>query len=184
MNAGNQMRSLILLIGLASITMIADQQSGSAQNQVAQQQVGWVNDVRGMRHFSGLRCPDIVGSLFRTKVLAADADRMAGCVYTGDHGFKAILRQHLSGTSQKAAEHFQSAYKSAGFSQISLSGAAESGISFKTRDWTANTLCETLWRFSGRKADYTLWMSYLLPSQEADVGPAVAAFTNILTSQN
>lgn len=155
-----------------------------AQTPDTQQQVGWVSDVLGMRHFNGLRCPDMVGSLFRTKVLAADADRMAGCVYSGRDGFRAILRQHLSGTGASSAADFLKAYKASGFTQVSLSGVAAGGISFKTRDWTPTTLCETLWRFSGRNADFTLWMAYALPTQEGDVGPAIDAFTEILNRQN
>ncbi|WP_417685935.1 hypothetical protein [Roseibium sp.] len=156
----------------------------NAQSNTVEQQVGWVSDVRGMRHFSGLRCPDIVGELFRTKVLAADADRLAGCVYSGREGLRAILRQHVPGTSSRAASDYLNSYRSSGFRRVQLSGAGAGGITFVTNDWTPNIQYETLWRFAGEKADFTVWMSYTLPQQETDIGPAFAAFTDILNRQN
>ena len=59
---------------------------------------GWVSDFEGLRHFSGMRCPDVVGGFLRSKVLGADSDRMAGCIYSGEDGMTAVLRQHLLGT--------------------------------------------------------------------------------------
>lgn len=144
----------------------------------------WSPDVYGVRHFSGLRCPDAVGFLFRTKLLGADADRMAGCVYSGDAGMRLVLRSHLTGSGVKAAETFLSAFREAGFREVSLTGPAARGISFQTRDWGPGILCETLWYFSGKKADYSLWMSYSLPTQEADIGPALQAFEELLARQN
>lgn len=149
-----------------------------------EEQVGWTSDVEGLRHFSGMKCSDIIGSFFRSKVLAADADRMAGCIYTGKNGMTAVLRQHLSGTGAIEAQKFMDNFKASGFKQIALTGIAQSGTSFQTRSWSENTLCETLWHFSGKKADYTLWMSYTLPNQEGEIGPGVAAFTEALTRQN
>lgn len=148
------------------------------------EQVGWTSDVEGLRHFSGMKCPDIIGGFFRSKVLAADADRMAGCVYTGKDGMTAVLRQHFSGTGVIEAQKFIDSFKASGFRQIALTGVAQSGTSFQTRSWSENTLCETLWHFSGKKADYTLWMSYTLPNQEGEIGSGVAAFTEALTRQN
>lgn len=148
------------------------------------EQVGWVSDIAGLRHFSGMRCPDIVGGFIRSKVLTADADRMAGCIYSGDNGMTAVLRQHLNGTGQAEARKFVDAYKSSGFTPVNLSGAAHSGVSFITRGWTQATQCETLWHFSGKKADFTLWLAYTLPAQETEIGPAVAAFTETLNRQN
>ncbi|WP_417670865.1 hypothetical protein [Roseibium sp.] len=164
--------------------MLLGTSTASAQSNMAQQQAGWVSDVRGMRHFNGLRCPDLVGSLFRTKVLAADADRMAGCVYSGRDGLRAIMRQHLSGTGGRSANDFLTQYTAAGFRQASLSGAAANGVTFITSDWTPTTHCETLWHFTGENADYTVWMAYSLPTQEAEIGPALDAFTDILNRQN
>lgn len=148
------------------------------------EQVGWVSDIAGLRHFSGMRCPDIVGGFIRSKVLTADADRMAGCIYAGDNGMTAVLRQHLNGTGQAEARKFVDAYKSSGFAPVNLSGAAATGVSFITRGWTQATQCETLWHFSGKKADFTLWLAYTLPAQETEIGPAVAAFTETLNRQN
>lgn len=144
----------------------------------------WTPDVYGVRHFSGLRCPDVVGFVFRTKLLSADADRMAGCVYAGDAGMQLVLRSHLGGTGAKAAEAFLRDYKAAGFREVSLTGPASRGISFQTRDWAPGILCETLWYFNGKKADYSLWMSYSLPSQEGDIAPVLKAFEDLLARQN
>lgn len=156
--------------------------SGTAQAQ--EDEGGWVSDFEGLRHFSGLRCPDVVGDLLRSKVLGADSDRMAGCIYSGEGGMTAVLRQHLLGSGTAEARKYMKNYKAAGFREIALTGVAESGISFVTRDWTPATQCETLWHFSGKKADYTLWLTYILPGQETVVGPAVAAFTETLNRQN
>ncbi|GGB37249.1 hypothetical protein GCM10011316_06700 [Roseibium aquae] len=149
-----------------------------------EEQEGWVGDVFGMRHFSGMRCPDIVGPFFRTKTLAADSDRMAGCLYTGRDGMQAVVRQHLAGTGRQAASAFLDNYRAAGFELVSMSGVAERGISFKTQDWGGRTQIETLWHFAGREADFSLWIAYSLPAQEAEVGPAVAAFEEMLAQQN
>jgi len=145
---------------------------------------GWVSDFAGLRHFSGMRCPDVVGGFLRSKALGAGSDRMAGCIYSGEGGMTAVLRQHLLGTGAAEARNYMKNYKAAGFREIALTGVAQSGISFVTRDWTQATLCETLWHFTGKKADYTLWITYSLPGQETVVGPAVAAFTDILNRQN
>ena len=145
---------------------------------------GWVSDFEGLRHFSGMRCPDIVGDFLRSKALGAESDRMAGCIYSGEDGMTAVLRQHLLGTGTAEARKYMKNYKAAGFREIKLTGVAESGISFVTRDWTQATQCETLWHFSGKKADYTLWLTYSLPGQETIIGPAVAAFTETLNRQN
>lgn len=145
---------------------------------------GWVSDFEGLRHFSGMRCPDVVGGFLRSKVLGADSDRMAGCIYSGEEGMTAVIRQHLLGTGTAEARKYMKNYKAAGFREIALTGVARSGISFVTRDWTQATQCETLWHFAGKKADYTLWLTYSLPGQETIVGPAVAAFTETLNRQN
>ncbi len=157
---------------------------GAGTSLARDREAGWVNDIIGLRHFSGLRCPDMVGGFYRSKVLSADSDRMAGCIYTGDNGLAAVLRQHLSGTGADVAKDFLEAYKASGFSKAALTGVAQSGISYITRSWTPSKLCETLWHFSGKKADYTLWLTYSLPGQEAEVGPAVAAFVETLNRQN
>ena|GEM_PF-2190641 len=145
---------------------------------------GWQSDVDGLRHFTGLRCPDVIGSFFRIKVMKGDAVSLASCIYTGRDGITAVLRKHLQATGRREALTFSRSYKAAGFEPVKLTGAAASGISFRTRNWTPATLCETLWYFSGEKADYTLWLAYTLPTQEAEVGPAVTAFTEALASQN
>lgn len=145
---------------------------------------GWQSDFSGLRHFTGLRCPDMIGSYYRIKVMEGDEVSLAGCIYTGRDGITAVLRKHVGGTGRREALGFSRSYKAAGFEPIKLSGAAASGVSFRTRGWTPTNLCETLWYFSGAKADYTLWLSYTLPTQEVEIGPAVAAFTGALASQN
>ncbi|PVB59304.1 hypothetical protein DCO57_23075 [Labrenzia sp. 011] len=149
-----------------------------------EQDAGWQSDFSGLRHFTGLRCPDMIGTFYRIKVMQGDAVSLAGCVYTGRGGITAVLRNHLEDTGRREALTFSRNYKAAGFEPIRLTGAAASGTSFRTRNWTAKSLCETLWYFSGEKADYTLWLSYTLPTQEVEIGPALAAFTQALASQN
>ncbi|MGX1496085.1 hypothetical protein ACSSV1_001106 [Labrenzia sp. MBR-25] len=145
---------------------------------------GWQSDVGGLRHFTGLRCPDMIGGYYRIKVMEGDAVSQAGCIYTGRDGITAVLRKHLQGTGRREALTFSRNYKAAGFEPIKLTGAAASGISFRTRSWTPTSLCETLWYFSGATSDYTLWLSYTLPTQEVEIGPAVTAFTMALANQN
>ena len=84
----------------------------------------------------------------------------------------------------REAINFSRNYKAAGFEEVQLSGAASTGISFRTRSWTPTSLCETLWHFAGAEADFTLWLSYTLPTQQDEVGPAVTAFTQVLAQQN
>lgn len=170
----------ILLVALMCIGLAAP----SRAQVPPEQEAGWQSDVDGLRHFTGLRCPDIVGAFYRIKVLEGNEVSLSGCIYTGRDGITAILRKHLEGTGRREALTFSRNYKAAGFEPVKLSGAAASGISFRTRSWAPTSLCETLWYFSGAKADYTLWLSYTLPTQEVDVGPAVTAFTQALADQN
>jgi len=179
-----KLRPLAALLLAAWIAPLAVQAQDMGPGTQSEDQGGWVGDVFGMRHFSGMRCPDIVGPFFRTKTFAADADRMAGCLYSGRDGMQVVVRQHLSGTGPQAAATFRDNYMASGFEQVQMSGVAERGISFKTRDWGGLTHCETLWHFQGRKADFSVWMGYALPAQEADVGPALAAFEDMLARQN
>ena len=176
--------ALILLFCVFMTSTLHTDQPALAQSSLAKQQAGWVSDVYGLRHFNGLRCPDVVGSLFRVKALSANADRMAGCIYSGSDGMRAVLRQHIQGSGKQSAQSFLTAYQNSGFQQVALSGAAASGISFITNDWSSGTQCETLWHFSGVKADFSLWMMYALPLQETEVEPAVKAFIDILNRQN
>ncbi len=149
-----------------------------------EKEAGWQSDVGGLRHFTGLRCPDVIGEYFRIKVLEGDDVSLSGCIYTGRDGITAVLRKHLQGSGRREALSFSRNYKAAGFEPVKLTGAASSGISFRTRNWTPTSLCETFWYFTGAKADYTLWLSYTLPTQEAEVGPALSAFTEALSNQN
>lgn len=149
-----------------------------------EKEAGWQSDVGGLRHFMGLRCPDQIGPFFRIKVLEGGATSLAGCIYTGKDGMTAVLRQHVQDTGRREAISFSRNYKAAGFEEVQLSGAASTGISFRTRSWTPTSLCETLWHFAGTKADFTLWLSYTLPTQQDEVGPAVTAFTEVLAQQN
>lgn len=147
-------------------------------------EAGWQSDVQGLRHFTGLRCPDVIGNFYRIKVMEGDGTSRSGCIFTGRDGITAVLRMHLQGTGRREAVAFSRNYKAAGFEPIKLTGAAANGISFRTSNQSAASQCETLWYFSGSKADYTLWMSYTLPSQEVDIGPAVTSFTEALARQN
>ncbi|MEP3046021.1 MAG: hypothetical protein ABJL55_08065 [Roseibium sp.] len=159
--------------------------AGASNAQAAlEQDAGWQSDVKGLRHFTGMRCPDLIGAFYRIKVLEGDEVSLAGCIYTGRGGINVVLRKHLQGGGRQEAIKYTRSYKKAGFEPIKLSGAAATGISFKTRGWTPTTLCETLWHFSGAKADFTLWMSYTLPTQEEEIGPALAAFVSALSRQN
>ncbi|NVK33119.1 MAG: hypothetical protein HWE23_01490 [Rhodobacteraceae bacterium] len=151
---------------------------------IQQEEVGWVADVRAMRHFTGLRCPDIVANYFRTKVLASDSNRMAGCVYAGPDGITLVLRQHQPGTAADVGEVFLKTFQAAGFERVTGEGAAASGISFNTRPWLPVNLHETLWYISGAKADYTIWMNYRFPLQQEELSPALTAFTSVLSLQN
>jgi hypothetical protein len=126
----------------------------------------------------------MIGNYYRIKVMEGDAVSLAGCIYTGRDGITAVLRKHLEGTGRREALTFSRSYKAAGFEPVKLSGAAASGISFRTSGRTQSSLCETLWYFSGSRADYTLWLSYTLPTQEGEIGPVVTAFTSSLASQN
>lgn len=174
---------ILLLAGLA-LPQLGVSTTTSVAQVPPEKDAGWQSDVGGLRHFTGLRCPDVIGAYFRIKAMEGDADSLASCIYTGRDGITAVLRKHLQATGRRQALKFSRNYKAAGFEPIKLTGAAGSGISFRTRNWTPTSLCETLWYFSGAKADYTLWLSYTLPTQESEVGPALAAFTDILTQQN
>lgn len=149
-----------------------------------EKEAGWQSDVEGLRHFTGLRCPDVIGPFYRIKVMEGDASSLAGCIYTGRDGMTAVIRQHVQETGRREALKFARSYKAAGFEPVNLSGAAATGVSFRTRNWTPTSLCETLWHFSGEKADFTLWLSYALPTQQDDIGPAFALFQQSLAQQN
>ena len=138
----------------------------------------------GLRHYSGMRCPDIIGRFYRTKALDGDGARLAGCIYFGENGMMAVLRKHLAGNGTNVANRFLARYREAGFEPVSLSGQGSRGISFRTRAWTATKLYETMWHFTGKKADYSLWMSYELPKNQDAIAPAIAAFTDALSDQN
>lgn len=170
---------------LALIFVAAATTPQMASSQVAPEaDAGWQSDVEGLRHFTGLRCPDIIGAFYRIKVMEGDGTSLSGCIYTGRDGMTAVLRTHLQGTGRREALTFSRNYKAAGFEPIQLTGAAATGISFRTGTRESASHCETMWYFSGSKADYTLWMSYTLPRQEIDIGPAITSFTNALTRQN
>lgn len=176
---------LVLVLALALLLPAAGLIATPARSQVPpEKDAGWQSDVGGLRHFTGLRCPDMIGPFYRIKVMAGNTVSLAGCIYTGRDGVTAVLRNHVQGSGRREALKFSRNYKAAGFEPVKLTGAASSGISFRTRGWTETSLCETFWYFAGAQADYTLWLSYALPAQEVEIGPAVAAFTHALTLQN
>lgn len=137
---------------------------------------GWQVDPRGMRHFTGLSCPDQIDSMSRVKILSSDLDRIAGCIYQSPDGINAVLRSHPKGTSEGTAMDFAARYGEAGFTRIDASGVASSGVTFRLGTNGNDIACETLWRFAGKEMDYTLWLAYRLPSQSETIGPLLAAF--------
>ncbi|NBN77156.1 hypothetical protein GWI72_02615 [Microvirga tunisiensis] len=151
---------------------------GSALAQTAAPRVqseyeaGWVNDALGMRHYSGLSCPNRMGSLTRTKVMPTGRTRIAGCIYTSDQGLQVVIRQHAQDTGPTEADLFARTYLKAGFAPVRLSGVAGRGITFRTSGNADRSLLETLWHFRGRSADYTLWIAYTLPEHEMALEPA------------
>lgn len=151
-----------------------------AQRDARDSDSGWHTVIGGMRHFTGLTCPDRIGMLSRVRVLTSAADRIAGCVYLATNGISVVVRSHLPGSSAAAARAFNRRYSAAGFKRLAATGAAAAGLSFNTGVTGDRTRCETLWRLTGRRTDYTLWMAYSLPDQGDLVGPLVADFTRQL----
>ena len=154
--------------------------SGDGRAQDGATESGWRTVTTGMRHFTGLTCPDRVASLNRIHVLGSGVDRVAGCVYQGDDGTNAILRSHPVGTSAEITRTFSKRYSEAGFARLETTGASAAGVSFRTGRRGDGTRCETLWRFTAQTADYTLWMVYTLPSQAESIGPMVTAFAQVM----
>ncbi len=146
------------------------------------QDAGWSVSPYGMRHFTGLRCPDRVGPLSRVKVLASAMDRIAGCIYVGDGGVNVVLRSHHPGDSAAAAQSFLKRYSQAGFKRIHPEGAPSAGVSFLMGADARGSHCETLWRFKDKKHDYTLWMAYRLPGQANAINDILNAFMDDLTN--
>ncbi|EFO30788.1 conserved hypothetical protein [Roseibium sp. TrichSKD4] len=175
---------LFALIFILSATNEPSAQGTGGARVYSDQQEGWVEDMAGMRHYSGLRCPDLVGPLARAKVLAADADRVAGCIYLGRDGINAILRKHVPGSGRQSTYLFKKNYSSAGFQQVQLTGVSASGVSFKTRQRGDRVYIETMWQFEGEKADFTLWLYYILPKHETDIAATLEAFKVMLARQN
>ena len=145
---------------------------------------GWVHDAHGMRHYSGLSCPNEIGLMSRTKVMPSGNDSVAGCLYEGDDGVTAVLRQHPRGDGAMQAQKFLDNYRKAGFAPINLSGVAESGISFRMRINGGHSWCETFWYLSGADKDFTLWLAYELPKDEDIIGRTFQSFTQALRLYN
>ncbi|MFN4010440.1 MAG: hypothetical protein ACK4K8_10835 [Pannonibacter sp.] len=143
-------------------------------------EAGWVNDALGMRHFSGLSCPNRLGDLTRTKVLAAARTRLAGCIYTSERGMQLVIRQHAPDTGRDEAKRFADAYQQAGYALLRLSGVAEQGITFRTGGTDERALLESFWHLKGRSSDYSLWISYNLPDHETVLEPAFQEITEQL----
>ncbi len=164
---------LALMAGLG--TLVAS--GAQAQVQIDRSpETGWQTDTRGMRHFTGLSCPDQVGRLSRVGVLSSGPDRIAGCIYLTPEGISAVLRSHPHGSSERTATAFVERYTKAGFQRIQTSGPAAAGVSFGTASDGASQRCETLWRFTGRSTDFTLWMAYSLPAEGELIAPLLNAF--------
>lgn len=182
--AGTARRVAGRLFLLAAISLAAGPELAAQSVDPDKNATGWVNDVRGMRHFSGLRCPDEVAAMTRTKILPSDSRRQAGCIYSARSGLTAVLRRHLKGSGGREAQNFLERYKAAGYQRLTLTGPAASGLSFKTYQGPASTKCETLWHFSGKNADFTLWMQYQLPAMESEIGITLDGFRRALSLQN
>lgn len=144
---------------------------------------GWKVVTRGMRHFTGLTCPDEVASLNRIRVLSGSADRIAGCIYQNPAGISAIVRSHPSGNGAAAARAFRERYSAAGFPLLETTGAAAAAISFLTGEGKDTSRCESLWRFRTSNTDYTLWIAYTLPGQAGEIGPLVTSFAELLAEK-
>ena len=94
-------RAASLTFGVVA-ALLANSASPMAQTAApkvqSEYEAGWVNDALGMRHFSGLSCPNRLGDLTRTKVLAAARTRLAGCIYSSEQGLQIVVRQHAPDT--------------------------------------------------------------------------------------
>jgi hypothetical protein len=172
-------RRLVVLAAALTVALAATQ--SPAQERASDS--GWKTVTAGMRHFTGLTCPDQVATLNRIRVLTGSVDRIAGCIYQNAEGVSAIVRSHPSGSGATAARDFRERYSAAGFPLLETSGAAAAGISFLTGSENGDNRCETLWRFRTGTTDYTLWMVYSLPGQEAEIGPLVTAFARLLAEK-
>lgn len=139
---------------------------------------GWQVDAHGMRHFTGLSCPDNLGRMSRVKILASELDRIAGCVYLSPEGIAAVIRSHPKGSGAEAQAAFTQRFSQAGFRRVNAEGAAASGVTFDIGAGDTGARRETLWRFAGARMDYTLWMAYLMPAQATLVGEILEAFVD------
>lgn len=155
----------------------------TALSQQRSTESGWKVVTRGMRHFTGLTCPDQVASLNRIRVLTGSADRIAGCIYQNPAGISAIVRSHPSGNGAVAARTFRERYAAAGFPLLETTGAAAAAISFLTGESKDASRCESLWRFRTSNTDYTLWIAYTLPGQAEAIGPLVTSFAELLAEK-
>ncbi|WP_430511764.1 hypothetical protein [Pannonibacter phragmitetus] len=154
----------------------------SVQNEY---EAGWINDAKGMRHFTGFRCPNEVGGLTRSKVMPTVNSRIASCIYLDETaGIQVVISAFQQGMARREAGKFKTGYQAAGYKELALSGIAASGITFTTGGNQSRMLCETLWPMSGKNADYTVWIHYSLPVHEQAVEPAFKAVVEMLKQQN
>lgn len=171
----NPWRATSLTVGVVA-ALVANSASLEAQTAApkvqSEYEAGWVNDALGMRHFSGLSCPNRLGDLTRTKVLAAARTRLAGCIYSSEQGLQIVVRQHAPDTGPLEAQRFAASYQAARFAPVRLSGVSSQGITFRTGGTEERALLETFWHMRGRSSDYSLWISYTLPEHENLVEPA------------
>lgn len=176
-------RQVLLAASLFALLLLTAAWAAPAMAQDKGTDAGWTNVINGMRHFTGLVCPDKLASLNRTRVLSGSADRHAGCVYQNAEGISAVLRTHPSGAGEQAARAFRDRFHAAGFKTAEMTGAAASGISFLTGARGGKERCETLWRLRNGSADFTLWIAYSLPDETGEIGALVAAFARLLASR-
>lgn len=174
--------SAVLAFAPAGLPVSAQTPVPSVQNEY---EAGWINDAQGMRHFTGFRCPNEVGTMTRSKVLPTVNTRVASCIYVDETaGIQVVVSAFLQGTARREAGKFKTGYEAAGYKELALSGIAASGITFTTGGNESRMLCETLWPMSGKNADYTVWIHYSLPFHEKAVEPAFNAVVKMLKAQN
>lgn len=181
--SGSRAAARLLPATALALVLSATASVPPALSQQRSTESGWKVVTRGMRHFTGLTCPDQVASLNRIRVLSGSADRIAGCIYQNPTGVSAIVRSHPSGGGAIAARAFRERYGAAGFPLLKTTGAAAAAISFLTGQEKDTSRCESLWRFRTSNTDYTLWITYTLPGQAEAVGPLVTSFAELLAEK-
>ncbi|MDX5594136.1 hypothetical protein [Pseudovibrio sp. SPO723] len=117
---------------------------------------GWKQQLDGLRHYSGLECPDTVGGLHRSGVTPDIADTGPGCKYLGEQGVEAVFRQHRPYRLVDIQRTFLDEYEGSGFTLVD---GPENSLTFQTDLEGAEATMESLWAFQGEESGYTLWFA-------------------------